>query len=384
MLATFNARRLLAAATATHGTDHDPPIDHDHRPTTLAGGTFEVPEPEDVEACEEALGRRRASSSTSTPTTSCPTGRGARTPAHRRHDPRARARRAAPRPTRTAASTATAYLHDMFLASDTTVALLSDVPELGSAATRRCRGRRSGRRSSSPTRSPSAGAPARAAARRASPRTSATCRCALDDMAATRRDRRRRRVQGVHGVGPGPAGLRPRRPGHRAPGRRAGPRARREGDLRPQGPAAARVRPPAHNGPRGHRRRRRAVPRHGLRRVPRRLRAADDRGPVRPGRRRRSGVDTPRQGAGRPRHPARTPTSTPSSAPPGGRCSTTPTEAAHTLGKLLATGRRGQRDVGHRRHLVRLAAAADHGVPRLPDRAGAPGAATATRRSPRS
>ena len=60
-----------------------------------------------------------------------------------------------------------------------------------------------------------------------------------------------RRVQGVHGVGPGAAGLRARRPGHRHPGRRAGPRARGEGDLRAQGPAAPRVRP-ALQRPRGH------------------------------------------------------------------------------------------------------------------------------------
>ena len=51
------------------------------------------------------------------------------------------------------------------------------------------------------------------------------------------------------------------------------------------------------------------------------------------------GIDTPRQGPRRPRDRARTTTCTPSSARRGARCCGTPTEAAHTLGKLL-------RDVG--------------------------------------
>ena len=68
-----------------------------------------------------------------------------------------------------------------------------------------------------------------------------------------RRDRSGRGVQGVHRVGSGPAGLLDARSGHRDPRRRAGPLARRQGALRAQGPAAARVRPSLQRSG-GHRR----------------------------------------------------------------------------------------------------------------------------------
>ena len=60
-----------------------------------------------------------------------------------------------------------------------------------------------------------------------------------------------------------------------------------------------------------------------------------------------------------------------------------PDSAAHALGKLFKHVRRGQRAVGHRLDLVRLAAGPDPGVPHVPDRRRAARASTATRRSRR-
>ena len=98
---------------------------------TTAGGTFEVPEPEDVAACEEALGDRGEFIFDM----------------HTHHVmPDGPWRQNAPRivdmilgllppgcaePDPLTCVDRVAYLHDIFLASDTTVALLSDVPNSG-------------------------------------------------------------------------------------------------------------------------------------------------------------------------------------------------------------------------------------------------------------
>ena len=199
-------------------------------------------------------------------------------------------------------------------------------------------------------------------------------------MAAHGRDRRRRGVQGVHGVGAGPAGLRARRPGHRPPGRRAGAGARREGDLRAQGPAAARVRPSLQR-PGGHgRAARRSTPTwtSSCTTAPssaRPPRARTTRPAPPPGSTRWSrrcddhGVAAERQRLGRARHHLARDAER--SRPGGARAR-----------QAAAARRRGPRAVGHRRHLVRLTAAADHGVPRLPDHAPSTRSATAIRRSP--
>ena len=94
------------------------------------GGSFTVPPPHEVEACEHALGRqrrvrrRRAHAS-----------RDARRPVD---EERARHRAARARhgarcgaSNRLECASRAAYLHDLFLASDTTVAMLSDVPNSG-------------------------------------------------------------------------------------------------------------------------------------------------------------------------------------------------------------------------------------------------------------
>ena len=91
-----------------------------------------MPEPEETEACEHALGDQGEfifDVHTHHVMPDRPVA-AERTP-HPRHDPRARPGRRAPRPSRSSASNRVAYLHDMFLASDTTIAMLSDVPNSG-------------------------------------------------------------------------------------------------------------------------------------------------------------------------------------------------------------------------------------------------------------
>ncbi len=101
--------------------------------TTVPGGTYDVPEPEDAAACDEALGDRREFIFD----------------VHTHHVmPDGPWRQNAPRiadmirglvpagcvePDPFTCVDRIAYLHDMFLASDTTVALLSDVPNSGPA-----------------------------------------------------------------------------------------------------------------------------------------------------------------------------------------------------------------------------------------------------------
>jgi len=125
VLATFNA-----AACAGGGGEAATGTTRRGTTTTGAGGSFEVPEPEDLEACDEALA-----------------GTEFIFDIHTHHVvPDGPWRQNAPRiadmilglvpagceeadPYR--CLDRTSYLHDMFLASDTTVALLSDVPSSG-------------------------------------------------------------------------------------------------------------------------------------------------------------------------------------------------------------------------------------------------------------
>lgn len=125
VLATFNA----AACSGSDGTAA-PTTTRRTTTTPTPGGTFEVPEPEDVEACEEALAgtelifdihthhvvpdgpwRQNALRIADMILGLVPAGC-AETDPYRCLD-------------------RTAYLHDMFLASDTTISLLSDVPNSG-------------------------------------------------------------------------------------------------------------------------------------------------------------------------------------------------------------------------------------------------------------
>jgi uncharacterized protein len=126
VLATFNT------AGCSGGSDGASPTTTSRDATaTTPGGTFEVPEPEDVEACEEALAstgemifdihthhvvpdgpwRQNALRIADMILGLVPAGC-AETDPYRCLD-------------------RTAYLHDMFLASDTTITLLSDVPSSG-------------------------------------------------------------------------------------------------------------------------------------------------------------------------------------------------------------------------------------------------------------
>jgi uncharacterized protein len=125
VLATFN----LAACAGGDGTTA--PTTTRRSTTTEAGGSFEVPEPEDVEACEQELaggGELIFDIHTHHVVPEGPWRENATRiadmilglvpPGCREADPYRCVDR-------------TAYLHDMFLASDTTIALLSDVPNSG-------------------------------------------------------------------------------------------------------------------------------------------------------------------------------------------------------------------------------------------------------------
>lgn len=126
VLATFNA-----AACSGGGGDAAPTTSRESTTSTDPGGSFEVPDPEDVEACEEALvgggelifdihthhvvpdgpWRQNAQRIADMILGLVPAGCDEADP-YRCLD-------------------RTAYLHDMFLASDTSIALLSDVPNSG-------------------------------------------------------------------------------------------------------------------------------------------------------------------------------------------------------------------------------------------------------------
>ncbi|MGH9113783.1 MAG: amidohydrolase family protein [Acidimicrobiales bacterium] len=101
--------------------------------TTAPGGTYDVPEPEDAAACQEALGHRGEFIFDAHTHHVMPDG------PWRQNAPRiARMIRglvpaACVEPDPFTCVDRIAYLHDMFLASDTTVALLSDVPNSGPA-----------------------------------------------------------------------------------------------------------------------------------------------------------------------------------------------------------------------------------------------------------
>jgi hypothetical protein len=126
MLGTVN----LAACASRRAEDRARPRST-QASTSAPGGTYDVPEPEDSEACEEALGHRGEFI----------------VDVHTHHVmPDGPWRRNAPRigdmirdlipagclePDPFRCVDRIAYLHDIFLASDTTVALLSDVPNSG-------------------------------------------------------------------------------------------------------------------------------------------------------------------------------------------------------------------------------------------------------------
>jgi len=127
VLATYN---MAACSSNGDGDAASPPTTRDPS-TTEPGGTFEVPEPEDVEACDQELGSAGE----------------AIFDVHTHHVvPEGPWRQNAQRiadmilglvPAGCAEADPyrcldrTAYLYDLFLASDTTIALLSDVPSSG-------------------------------------------------------------------------------------------------------------------------------------------------------------------------------------------------------------------------------------------------------------
>ena len=76
-------------------------------------------------------------------------------------------------------------------------------------------------------------------------------------------------------------------------------------------------------------------------------------------------------------------TCTPSSAPPGGRRWAIPSRP-HTCWASCCVRRRGQRVVGHRCPLLRVAPGPDPGVPRVPDQRAVPGAVRLPRSPTRS
>ena len=139
-------------AAATTSTTTTTGLDH-------RGGTFEVPEPEDVEACEQALGGQGEFIFDVHTHHVVPDGpwrqnapriadmiRGLVPAGCTEADPIECLDRAA-------------YLHDMFLASDTTVALLSDVPNSGPDDAPVPFDEKRAAPRTSPTRWPSGGAP---------------------------------------------------------------------------------------------------------------------------------------------------------------------------------------------------------------------------------
>lgn len=119
-----------SSTTRSRATSTTPPTTAPGSTTSAPGGRFETPDPEDVDACEEALGGNEFIFDVHTHHV-MPDG------PWRRSSPRIAAmiRDLVP-----AGCLATdeydcldriSYVHDMFLASDTTVALLSDVPNSG-------------------------------------------------------------------------------------------------------------------------------------------------------------------------------------------------------------------------------------------------------------
>ena len=140
-----------------------------------------------------------------------------------------------------------AYVHDMFMASDTTVALLTDVPNSGA--------------SNAPIPFVDAvgtqemvaqlahGGASRVVLHDVISPNFGRLPAQLDDMSREGRRRARRGVQGLHRVGAERAGLRRRRPEDRAARSAARAQARREGLLRHKGLPLMRF-DAAHNGPR--------------------------------------------------------------------------------------------------------------------------------------
>jgi hypothetical protein len=131
MAAMLGVINLAGCSSGDSGRRAAPPSTGSTTASSQPGGTFEVPEPEDVAACEEALGDRGEFIFD----------------VHTHHVmPDGPWRQNAPRivdmilglvPAGCAEADPltcvdrVAYLHDIFLASDTTVALLSDVPNSG-------------------------------------------------------------------------------------------------------------------------------------------------------------------------------------------------------------------------------------------------------------
>ena len=190
------------------------------------------------------------------------------------------------------------YLHDIFLASDTTMAVLTDVPNSGpsNAADPLPRGAAHPADHGGPHRRWRQPAPGREHHR---PQRRSGQRHPGRDVERGGHRARRRPSRCTRPGARAATGLLVGGPHHRAPHRPARARPRGQGVRGPQGTAAGELRPGL-QPPRRHRRRVAPVPRHAVRRVPRRLGSQPGGGSLRPERHHRH-----RHAAGRPRPPRR-------------------------------------------------------------------------------
>ena len=244
MLGAVNlAGRAAGGGSRPTPAGHHRRPDHHHDASTTGPAPSRCPTPEEIEACEQALGDQDEFIFDMHTHHVMPDGPWRQNaPAHRGHDPGARARRACTEadplecldraPTCTTCSSPATRPSRCCPTCPTRAPDDAPVPFADKVGTARLRGVAGRRR-----RAPGARAQRdRAELRR---RSSAARRAWT-----RRRHRHGRGVQGVHGVGSGRSGLRARR------SRRSASRsieqardARGEGDLRAQGPAALRVRP---------------------------------------------------------------------------------------------------------------------------------------------
>ncbi len=208
------------------------------------------------------------------------------------------------------------YVHDLFLASDTTVAMLTDVPNSGPGDAPVPYAENLG--TARFAASLAAGSTPRVLPQVVMAPNFGPLEGALDTITAYVESGHARVVQGVHRVGAGRPRLRARRPHDRPARHPAHPRPRRPHHLRAQGPAPAGLRPQPQRS-RGHGRRGEAVPGPAVRRLPLGVRTRAERGPLRPRTRRAA---APARCSPRSTSTAshRTRTCGASSARPGARC----------------------------------------------------------------